>query len=62
MQRLAYPYFDGAALRVADSPLGYLIGAFVEWLFVVPLGAFAVSVWRRRAPRASYSGATGLPK
>jgi hypothetical protein len=40
---------DDMAARIADSPLGYLIGCVATSLFVVPLLAFAAAVWRRRA-------------
>jgi hypothetical protein len=40
------------ALAVADSPLGFLVGAVVEVLVFVPLLGFALSIWRRRRETA----------
>jgi hypothetical protein len=40
--------FGRGVLRVADAPLGFVIGAVTESLFAVPLAAFALSIWRHR--------------
>jgi hypothetical protein len=40
------------ALAVADSPLGFLVGAVVEVLLFVPLLGFALAIWRRRRESA----------
>ncbi|HKO58437.1 MAG TPA: hypothetical protein VJ276_21410 [Thermoanaerobaculia bacterium] len=49
-----FVFASGAgALAVAHSPLPFVIGAVVESFFVVPLAAFALGVWRRRAPISS---------
>jgi hypothetical protein len=40
------------ALAVADSPLGFLVGAIVEVLLFVPLLGFALAIWRRRRESA----------
>lgn len=45
--------YGPGALRIADSPLGYVIGVVTNSLFAVPLAVFAVSVWRRRPAQST---------
>jgi len=48
LKRIAFARGVGLE-RVADSPAGYVLGVVVEALFLAPLLAFAIAVWRFRA-------------
>jgi hypothetical protein len=51
VQRALFARGEGA-LRVADSPAGFLVEAVGEIMFFVPLLAFAQEIWRRRSRKS----------